>query len=29
MGLVQRDGINGPPRRGYSGQFDTICTNPA
>ncbi len=30
MGLVQRDGINRLRHAGrYSGQFDTICTNPA
>ncbi|HET7714967.1 MAG TPA: molybdopterin oxidoreductase family protein [Bauldia sp.] len=30
MGLVQRDGINLLRHAGhYSGQFDTICTNPA
>ena len=30
MGLVQRDGINRLRHaKGYSGQFDTICTNPA
>jgi anaerobic selenocysteine-containing dehydrogenase len=30
MGLVQRDGINRLRNAGkYSGQFDTICTNPA
>jgi anaerobic selenocysteine-containing dehydrogenase len=30
MGLVQRDGIHRLRHAGrYSGQFDTICTNPA